>query len=186
MDYYVEKVVDLTDASMNVLHNMSVDDARHRVLTGKPDDVRGIDGSFALIAVNGKTVRMARSLDRPMRYFLAKREEGPALIVADRIDRIYGWIVKEGLGDQFHPSYTRMIPAHYIVEIQLVGCPDPDPVYTRFFTPQRDAMPADIDQVGRLYIGRVADEVATWLRSVNSNEPIGVCFSGGIDSGAIF
>ena len=31
----------------------------------------------------------ARSLDRPMRYFLAKRAEGPALIVADRIDAIF-------------------------------------------------------------------------------------------------
>ena len=47
------------------------------MLGGDPADVRAIDGSFALIAVEGVTVRMARSLDRPMRYFLAKRHEGP-------------------------------------------------------------------------------------------------------------
>ncbi len=71
-----------------------------------------------------------------MRYFLAKRQEGPVLVVASRIDTIYEWLKSEGLDGQFHPSYTRMVPAHHVVEIQLVGCPDPDPVYTRFFTPE--------------------------------------------------
>src|SRR5256886_10172059 len=51
---------------------------------------------------------------------LAKRAEGPALFVADRIDAIYQQLKAEGLHGQFHPSYTRMVPAHYIVEIQLV------------------------------------------------------------------
>jgi len=31
-----------------------------------------------------------------------------------------------GLPGQFHPSYTRMVPAHHIVELRLIGCPDPD------------------------------------------------------------
>ena len=78
---------------------------------------------------------MVRSLDRPLRYFLAKRKEGPALIVASRVDTIFAWLKAEGLDGQFHPSYTRMVPAHHVVDLQLVGCPDPDPVYTRFFTP---------------------------------------------------
>ena len=46
--------------------------------------------------------------------------------MADRIDAIYAWLKSEGLHEQFHPSYTRMVPAHYVLEIQLVGCPDPD------------------------------------------------------------
>ncbi len=61
---------------------------------------------------------------------------------------------KQGLGAQFHPSYTRMVPAHHIVEIQLVGCPDPDPVYTRFFTPEMGTLPADLDAIGQRYIER--------------------------------
>jgi asparagine synthase (glutamine-hydrolysing) len=129
---------------------------------------------------------MARSLDRPMRYFLAKRREGPALIVAERIDSIFQWLEKEGLADQFHPSYTRMVPAHYVIEIQLVGCPDPDPTYTRFFDPQRNRLSTDLNEIGRAYIGALADEIAKWLRQVPEPEPIGVCFSGGIDSGAVF
>jgi asparagine synthase (glutamine-hydrolysing) len=183
---YVERVVDLTDPAANCILNMTMEQARARVLLGSPEAVREIEGSFALVARQGKAVRMARSLDRPMRYFLAKRQEGPALLIADRIDAIYEQLKLEGLGGQFHPSYTRMVPAHHLVEIQLVGCPDPDPVYTRFFTPRRDCLPTDLDEIGRRYIGALAEEVAKWLKRIPEREPIGVAFSGGIDSGSVF
>ena len=186
MDQYLERVVDLLDPAGNQLYHLSVEAARERILRGSPADVRAIEGSYALVAKAGKTVRLARSLDRPMRYFLAKRHEGPALIVADRIDTIHEWLQREGFGGQFHPSYTRMVPAHYVTEIQLLGCPDPDPVYTRFFDPQRNTLPADLDEIGRRYIGALADEIAKWLQRLPAGEPIGVCFSGGIDSGAVF
>ena len=140
MDSYVERVIDLTDHDANQIYNFTVEEARALLLNCSAADMYAIQGSFALIARSGKTVRMARSLDRPMRYFLAKRQEGPALVVAHRIDAIYNWLKAEGLAEQFHPSYTRMVPAHHIVELQLIGCPDPDPVYTRFFTPERQAL----------------------------------------------
>src|SRR5437773_8617246 len=175
MDHYIEKLVDLTDPAANHIYNVSLEAARERVLSGSAEAVREIEGSFALVARSAKTVRLARSLDRPMRYFLAKRSEGPALIVADRIDAIHRWLKAEGLAEQFHPSYTRMVPAHYVVEIQLVGCPDPDPTYTRFFDPPRNAMPSDVSEIGRLYIGALAEEIAKWLRQVPADQPIGVC-----------
>jgi asparagine synthase (glutamine-hydrolysing) len=183
---YLERVVDLLDPTLNVLHNATPEEARLRVLAGTPESVRDLDGSFAILAKQGKAVRMARSLDRPMRYFLAKRAEGPALIVADRMDTIYAWLKSEGLHDQFHPSYTRMVPAHYVVEIQLVGCPDPDPVYTRFFDPPRNSLRPDLDEIGAAYVSALAGEIVKWLRAVPEREPVGVCFSGGIDSGAVF
>ncbi len=186
MDHYIERVVDLTEPGSNHLYNMSVDEARRRLLDEPAESVRQIQGSFALLAKSGKTVRMARSLDRPMRYFLAKRQEGPALIVASRIDTIYEWLKAEGLEGQFHPSYTRMVPAHYVVDLQLIGCPDPDPVYTRFFTPVSGTLPADLDVIGKAYISALAEEIAQWLRTVPADEPIGACFSGGIDSGSVF
>jgi asparagine synthase (glutamine-hydrolysing) len=186
MDHYVERVVDLTEPEANQILNFTVEEARAHLLTGQADAVRTIHGSFALVGREGKTVRMARSLDRPMRYFLAKRQEGPVLIVAPRIDAIYNWLRSEGLEGQFHPSYSRMVPAHYIVEIQLIGCPDPDPVYTRFFTPVSASLPTDLDEIGRAYIGALAEEVSQWLQRVPAQEPIGVCFSGGIDSGSVF
>jgi asparagine synthase (glutamine-hydrolysing) len=186
MDHYVERVVDLTELEANQIFNLTVEEARARVQMGRVDAVREIHGSFALVAREGKTVRMARSLDRPMRYFLAKRREGPVLIVSPRIDAIYNWLKSEGLEGQFHPSYSRMVPAHYIVELQLIGCPDPDPAYTRFFTPKSASLSTDLDEIGRAYIGALAEEVSQWLQHVPDQDPIGVCFSGGIDSGSVF
>jgi len=183
---YLERVVDLTDPSANHILNMTVEEARACIQQGPVEAVRRIEGSFALVAKNGKVVRLARSLDRPMRYFLAKRHEGPALVVAHRIDTIWNWLKQEGFDAQFHPSYTRMVPAHHVVQIHLVGCPDPDPVYERFFTPARNAFPPDLHQLGENYVGALAQEIQQWLGRVSNHEPIGVCFSGGIDSGAVF
>jgi asparagine synthase (glutamine-hydrolysing) len=128
-------------------------------------------------------------MDRPMRYFLAKRAEGPALYVADRIDTLRDALERDGLHGQFHPSYTRMVPAHYVVELALVGCPDPDPIYTRFFAPSRGTLPPDLDAVGRPYVAALSDEAAKWLTRIDRHAPgapIGVAFSGGVDSGAVF
>src|SRR5215467_13750059 len=183
---YLERVVDLTDPAINRILNMTTDEARARILRGPAEAVREINGSFALVAKEGKIVRLARSLDRPMRYFLAKRHEGPALIVANRIDAIREWLKQNGFGDQFHPNYTRMVPAHHVVQIHLIGCPDPDPIYERFFAPNRNAFPTDVEQLGENYIRALAHEIRQWLTSLPSDAPIGVCFSGGIDSGAVF
>lgn len=182
----IQQVVDLLQPEINHIYNMTVEEARSLLFSQNAEDVRKIDGSFALIAVRDRVVRMARSMDRPMRYFLAKKQDGPLLIVADRIDTIHRWLKQEGLDGQFHPSYTRMVPAHYVVEIHLVGCPDPSPTYTRFFTPVKNRWSTDLDEIGRAYIGALADEIARWLQRIDEKEPIGVCFSGGIDSGAVF
>ena len=186
----ISRVVDLLEPDLNRIGDMDLAEARRRVLSGDPAAVRAIDGSFALVAVDGITVRIARSLDRPVRYFLAKRQEGPALYVADRVDTLQRALERDGLGGQFHPSYTRMIPAHYVVELSLVGCPDPDPTYTRFFTPQRNALPASLDVIGERYVAALADEITRWLTGLERqrapHQPIGVAFSGGIDSGAVF
>lgn len=186
MHQYVEDVIDLLDPGLNQIHNMTVEEARERVLKGTPDEVRAIDGAFALLARNGKTVRLARSMDRPVRYFLAKRHEGPALVVSDRIDAIYDWLKSKGFENQFHPSYTRMVPAHYVIELQLIGCPDPDPTYTRFFTPERETLSTDLNEIGAAYIGAAAEEIRKWLARIPADAPVGVAFSGGVDSGAVF
>jgi asparagine synthase (glutamine-hydrolysing) len=182
----IERLVDLVDPAANVLFNMTQAEAVARVASGDPVQVRDIDGQFAIVAKQGKIVRMARSIGRPLRYFIAKRHEGPCLVVAERIDQIYDFLRGEGLDNQFHPSYTRMAPAHYVTEVALVGCPDPNPTYTRFFTPERNCLPADLDAIGRAYIGQLAAECAKWLESIDREAPIGVLFSGGVDSGAVF
>ena len=91
MHEYIERVVDLTDPNETELLNLTPGEARQRMLADSPETVRDFDGSFALVAKDGKSVKLARSLDRPLRYFLAKQIEGPALIVAHRIDAIRQW-----------------------------------------------------------------------------------------------
>ena len=182
----IERLVDLIDPAGNVLLNMTHAEALDRVGSGDPEKIRAIDGQFALVHKQGRIVRMARSIGRPLRYFIAKRHEGPCLVVAERIDQIYDFLRGEGLDKQFHPSYTRMSPAHYVTEVALVGCPDPNPSYTRYFTPSRNRLPADLDAIGSAYIGQLARECSKWLARIDRQEPIGVLFSGGVDSGAVF
>lgn len=183
---YVERLVNLLDPNANQILNMTVDQALAAVESGDTVRVRAIEGHFALLSKSGQLVRMARSLGRPMRYFLAKRTEGPCLIVAERIDEILNFLKSEGLQDQFHPSYTRMVPAHHVVELKLIGCPDPNPVNHRFFAPKRNQLPIDLDLIGERYIGALHDACTSWLKAQDPTEPIGVLFSGGIDSGSVF
>ena len=181
----VHRVVTLVpDADQHIL-NMTVDEARRRLLSDDPTAVLDIHGSFALVAREGERVRLARSLNRPLRYFLAKQVEGPLLVVADRIDRIQRFLEAEGYASQFHPTYTRMAPAHHVTEIALVGCPDPNPTYTRFFAPAMACLPPDLDVIGRRYVEAALAEVHAWLDAAPRDEPLGVLFSGGLDSGAL-
>jgi asparagine synthase (glutamine-hydrolysing) len=184
---YISKVVDLTNPEKNVIYNMTHEEAVNIIKSGDTESVRRIDGQFSLVSVEGKTVRMARSIGRPIRYFIAKRPDGPNLIVAERIDVIFEYLKKEGLADQFHPSYTRMVPAHYITKIELLGCPDPNPVYTRFFKPERNKFSSyDPSEIGKIYIRTLYEEIRKWLQLRAKTGPIGVAFSAGIDSGSVF
>jgi len=184
---YVNNVKDLTSPEKNVIYNMTNEEAVDLVRSGDVEKVRMIDGQFSLVSVDGKIIRMARSIGRPIRYFIAKRPAGPELVIAERIDTIYDYLKKEGLDHQFHPSYTRMVPAHYVTKIELLGCPDPNPVYERFFKPQQNKYSsADISKIGELYIGALYEEIMKWLQFRATTGPVGVTFSAGIDSGSIF
>jgi asparagine synthase (glutamine-hydrolysing) len=184
---YISKVVDLTNPSKNTIYNMTHEEAVEAVRSGNVEAVRKIDGQFSIVSVDGKTIRMARSIGRPIRYFVAKVPAGPQLVIAERIDVIFNYLKKEGLDHQFHPSYTRMAPAHYITKIELLGCPDPNPVYERFFNPERNKLSSDDpEKIGAQYIGLLYSEIRKWLQLHAKTGPIGVTFSAGIDSGAIF
>jgi asparagine synthase (glutamine-hydrolysing) len=143
------------------------------------------DGHFAAIGRDGRTVRLARTIGLPLRYFVAKMFHGPFLVVSDRIDRIFDWCQAQRIGWQFDPMYTRMVPAHHVVELDQVGCPDPAPRYHRFFDPPVAEGPADIEALGRRYIEAAAIATTRWLADVPMGEPVGVAFSGGVDSTAV-
>jgi asparagine synthase (glutamine-hydrolysing) len=181
----ISRVINLIPDESQRLWSASPDEGRRRLLADDVSEVLDLDGSFALVAQDGQRVMLARSLDRPMRYFLAKAVDGPALIVSERIDEIAAELARRGWAGQFHPSYTRMVPAHHVTMLRLVGCPDPNPVHRRFFDPPRGTLPPDLDEIGRRYIEAVYTETRRWLAVQDSAAPIGVPFSGGIDSGAV-
>jgi len=93
---------------------------------------------------------------------------------------VFGWRTALEQKRQLDYEYQRRG-----IELQLIGCPDPDPTYTRFFNPQRNKLSTDLDEIGAAYIGALAGEIEKCLRRISADEPIGVCFSGGIDSGAV-
>ncbi len=181
----IAEVVNLIPDSAQHLWSGDLVAARQVLLAADPAGVLSIDGSFALVAQDGERVVLARSLERPLRYFLAKAADGPVLIVAERIDEIAAELSRRGWAAQFHPSYTRMAPAHHVTTLHLIGCPDPNPVYRRFFDPPRGTLPPDLDRLGRHYIEALYSELRSWLAVQDPAAPIGVPFSGGIDSGSV-
>ena len=182
----LDDFVNLTDPEKNQIFNMSQAEAEKIISTGNPEDIRKIDGNYAIVTKKDQQVYMARSIGRPMRYFMAKQVAGPLLIVADRIDDIYSYLKESDLHHQFRPDYTRMVPAHYVTRLDVIGCPDPNPDHKRYFTPQRESMNSDLNEIGEAYISAMANECSKWLDMIPNDEPIGVLFSGGIDSGSVF
>src|SRR5438045_8347882 len=155
----IARVISLVRSESQRLWALTAEEAQQRLLAADPTAMLEIDGSFALVAQDGERVLLARSLDRPMRYFLAKAVDGPVLIVAERIDEIAAELGRHGWSAQFHPSYTRMVPAHHVTTLRLVGCPDPNPVHRRCFDPPRGTLPTDLEVMGRLYIAAQCSDV---------------------------
>ncbi len=182
----IAEVINLVPEHSQQLRGASLEQARAHMLHSDSSAFgEAVAGSYALIARDGERVVLARSLDRPLRYFLAKAVDGPMLLVAERIAQIRDWLFANGMRAQFHPTYTRMVPAFHLTEIALVGCPDPNPIYRRFYSPPRGGLPADVEVLGRHYVAALLDEINDWLDSVDDRQPLGVLFSGGIDSGAV-
>jgi asparagine synthase (glutamine-hydrolysing) len=181
----IERLVDLTGVHSCALTGLDDDGVRAALLRGDAGALAATDGHFAGTARDGQTVRMARTIGQPLRYFVAKRFHGPFLVVAQRMDTIYDWCVQEKIGWQFDPVYTRMVPAHYLTEIDQIGCPDPAPRYTRFFEPAVGTGGDDPATLGAAYLQAAYEATLRWIAAVPDNEPIGIAFSGGIDSTSI-
>ena len=178
----VERLVDLTGPRQSAGNGVTGAELTEAVRRGDTDALARMSGNFAGAARDGQTVRLARTLGYPLRYFVAKMFHGPFLIVADRIDTLFDWCEQEKIGWQFDPLYTRMVPAHYLVEIDQIGCPDPAPRYQRFFTPSIGQGTEDIAEAGAAYVGAALAGLTRWLGGVPDGQPVALAFSGGVDS----
>jgi asparagine synthase (glutamine-hydrolysing) len=181
----VDRLIDLVGPRTTALGGVSEADVLAAVGRCDTATLRATDGHFAVTARDGKTVRLARTLGIPLRYFVAKMYHGPFLVVAERMDHIFAWCREQRIAWQFDPAYTRMVPAHHIVELDQVGCPDPSPRYHRFFDPAVGLGPADPGEAGARYIAAAYESILGWLKKVPINEPVAVAFSGGVDSTSV-
>lgn len=182
----VERLLDVVGPRESGLTGASLEQVHEAVFAGDVARLAQTGGHFSAVARDGQTVRLARTIGLPLRYFVAKMFHGPFLVVADRIDRLYEWCCSEKIGWQFDPLYTRMVPAHCLMEIDQVGCPDPNPRYHRFFQPEVATGSTDLHELGGAYVQAAYDATRGWLARVPEGEPIALSFSGGIDSGSIF
>jgi asparagine synthase (glutamine-hydrolysing) len=182
----VERLVDLVGPRESGLVGATLPEVESAVFRGDGSRLSSTDGHFAAVARDGITVRLARTIGLPLRYFVAKRHHGPYLVVADRIDRLYDYCCELKIGWQFDPLYTRMIPAHYLVEIDQIGCPDPNPRFHRFFSPEVAQGPCDVEACGSSYVRAALESTKHWIAAVPEGETVAVLFSGGVDSGSVF
>jgi asparagine synthase (glutamine-hydrolysing) len=180
----VDRVVDLIGPRTSALEGIDEAGMIEAVRRGDVETLRAAEGQLAVMAREDRTVRLARTIGLPLRYFVAKMYHGPFLVVSDRMDRIFEWCQSQRIAWQFDPAYTRMVPAHYLVELDQVGCPDPAPRYRRFFDPTIASGPADIEASGDAYIRAALAAAGRWVASLPPGQPVAVAFSGGIDSTA--
>jgi asparagine synthase (glutamine-hydrolysing) len=181
----IERLVDLAGVQQSGLTGATVEQVHQAIQTADVAALGRTDGHFSGVARQGQTVRLARTIGSPLRYFVAKMFHGPFLVVADRIDHLYEWCREQKIGWQFDPMYTRMIPAHTLVEIDQIGCPDPAPRYHRFFEPADGVGSSDIAEIGAAYVGAAYATLKNWLSSVPADEMVALAFSGGIDSTSV-
>ena len=181
----IDRLIDLAGPRTSALSGASEADVVAAVGRCDTAALRATDGHFAVTARDGKTVRLARTIGIPLRYFVAKMYHGPFLVVAERMDQIFGWCREQRIAWQFDPAYTRMVPAHYVVELDQVGCPDPSPRYHRFFDPAVGLGSSDPSEAGAHYISAAYESILGWLRTVPIDEPVAVAFSGGVDSTSV-
>src|SRR5262245_32950629 len=148
----VDRLVDLVGTRSAGLMGASETQVAESTSRSDAEALAQTDGHFAAVGRDGKTVRLARTIGIPLRYFVAKMYHGPFLVVGDRMDQIFAWCQAQRIAWQFEPAYTRMVPAHYIVELDQVGCPDPSPRYRRFFDPPIGRGSADLNEAGAEFI----------------------------------
>ena len=116
----VERLIDLTGPQFSGMTGCTREQIQGAVQKADTEVIAKTDGHFAVVRRDGKTIRLARTIGLPLRYFIAKMYHGPIMVVADRMDRIFEWCQEKQIGWQFDPAYTRMVPAHYIVEVDQV------------------------------------------------------------------
>ena len=100
----IERLVDLAGVRMSGSLDVRDVEISGAIEAGDLARLAATGGHFAGTAREGRTVRLARTLAFPLRYFVAKMYHGPILIAAERMDRIFEWCQEQRIGWQFDPA----------------------------------------------------------------------------------
>ena len=160
----IARVLDLVDPARQQLWDV---DRRRRAAPPARRRHRGRARARRLVRAGGAGRRagvLARSLDRPLRYFLAKAAERARAGRgrAHRRDRARARRARAGRASSIPPTraWCRRITSP---RCGSSAAPTPTPIYRRFFDPPRGVLPADLDVIGGRYIGALYSEVRRWL-----------------------
>src|SRR5215813_9799664 len=96
----VDRLIDLVGLRTSGLTGATSAQLSDAVQNCDTSTLASSDGHFAVTARDGKTVRLARTIGIPLRYFVAKMYHGPFLVTSDRLDRIFGWLQERRIGWQ--------------------------------------------------------------------------------------
>ena len=179
----IERLVDLTGVSVSALSGLDADGIKAAIGRNDADALAQTAGHFAGTARDGNTVRMARTVAIPLRYFVAKMFHGPFLVVAEA-----RWTrsTTGASGRRSGGSSTRSTRAWFRRTTSRVHradrLPRPGPRLQSLLESGRRAGSADISEAGAGYVGAAYEATKGWLASLPAGEAVGVGFSGGIDS----
>jgi asparagine synthase (glutamine-hydrolysing) len=139
---HVHRVIDLVDPASQGLIGIDAGAARSLLLERPAEAALGIRGSFALVAAKRAAPGsswLAASIARCASFSPRNRGADARRRRAHRRHpRLSG---RGGYGHQFHPSYTRMVPAHHVTTLRARRLPDPQPAHARFFAPTMGRCP---------------------------------------------
>ena len=174
--------------SRRVAAPLVVDEAEVQrwLLAGDAEAVLGVDGSFAL-ARAGRRAHRPGAQPRPADALLPRqgdRRAGADRRRAHRRDR--GELARRGWSAQFHPSYTRMVPAHHVTDAaaRRLSRSEPGPP-ALLRSAARHAADGSRSSSAATTSRRSTPSCGDGSRAQDPTAPIGVPFSGGIDSGAV-
>lgn len=106
----VDRPVDMAGPRESGLTGAAFADVVGAILSPNLRRLASTDGHFAAVEREGEVVRLSRSIDLPLRYFVAKRFHSPFLVVVDRIDRLYDNCRTQKIGCQFDSLDIRQRP----------------------------------------------------------------------------
>ena len=150
----IARLVDLVDPGRQQILNLSVDEARGRLLDDDPAAVLGIHGSFALAARDVERCAWRAASTGRCATSWPRRRDGPCWSSPSASTRSARCLEAEGYGGQFHPTYTRMVPAHHVTRVGWSAAPTRTPSTGASSIRRAACCPPTGDEIGRALRGR--------------------------------